>query len=53
MCKPSEAAWSWFYVFTGCIMVMLSSHWNIPIDIDAGIIGAGLQAFTTVNKHAD
>ena len=49
MHKPeplSIQAWSWIYVLTGCVMV-LAAHWlGVPTDIGAGIIGAGIGAFT-------
>jgi hypothetical protein len=44
----SIQAWSWVYVITGCAMV-LAAHWlGVPTDIGAGIIGAGIGAFTQI-----
>ena len=50
--KPSDQAWSWFFVFTGVLTILVCKHFGIPTDIGAGIIGAGLQAFTHI-KDAD
>ena len=53
MNKPeplSIQAWSWIYVLTGCAMV-LAAHWlGVPTDIGAGIIGAGIGAFTQITR---
>jgi hypothetical protein len=53
MSKPeplSIQAWSWIYVLTGCAMV-LAAHWlGVPTDIGAGIIGAGIGAFTQITR---
>jgi hypothetical protein len=53
MFKPTNQSWSWIYVLTGCTMVMLAHHAGIPTDIGSGIIGAGLQAFTSITKSED
>lgn len=46
----SIQAWSWIYVLTGCTMV-LAAHWlGVPTDIGAGIIGAGIGAFTQITR---
>lgn len=37
-------------MFTGVLTILVSKHYGIPTDIGAGIIGAGLQAFTHISK---
>lgn len=48
--KPSDQTWSWVFVITGITMVLVSHHVGVPTDIGAGIIGAGIQAFTASSK---
>lgn len=48
--KLTDQSWAWVFVLTGCFMVMASHHFNIATDIGAGIIGAGIQAFTSSTK---
>ena len=48
--KPSDQTWAWIFVLTGMCMVLVSRHFGIPTDIGAGIIGAGIQAFTASAK---
>jgi hypothetical protein len=48
--KPSDQTWAWIFVFTGICMVFISKHYGIATDIGAGIIGAGIQAYTASAK---
>jgi hypothetical protein len=48
--KPSDQAWSWFFVVTGMCMVIIFKHFGVDTNLAAGVIGAGLQAYTSTNK---
>lgn len=54
--KPTELsiqAWSWIYVLTGCAMVLAAKWLGVPTDIGAGIIGAGIGAFTQITRQSN
>lgn len=48
--KPSDQTWAWIFVLTGMCMVLVSKHFGIATDIGAGVIGAGIQAYTASAK---
>jgi len=39
------------FVLTGCAMVLAAHHFGVPTDIGAGIIGAGINAFTQMTRQ--
>jgi len=49
--KPSNQAWALTFTLTGIFTVVLCHHIGVPTDIGAGIIGAGLAAYTQVSKQ--
>lgn len=45
--KPSDQSWAYLYVITGAAMIILFKHFGIDGSLGAGVLGAGLQAYTT------
>ena len=48
--KPSDQAWSWFFVITCMCMVLIFEHFGVDTNLASGVIGAGLQAYTSTSK---
>ena len=46
----TDQMWSFLYLLTGCTMIIISRHFNVSDDVGAGIVGAGIQAFTAQQK---
>ncbi len=46
----TDQIWAYIYLVTGCVMVIIAHHLNIDNAIGAGIIGAGINAFTATQK---
>ena len=46
----SDQMWSWLFVVTGAIMVIVFRHYGIDVGIAAAVIGGGLQSFTSAVK---
>jgi hypothetical protein len=46
----NDQMWSWIFVLTGVTTVIVLNHFRLSTDIGAGIIGAGLQAYTAGAK---
>ena len=46
MIKPSDQTWAYLFVLTGAAMVLTFKHFGIDTNLAAGVIGAGLQAYT-------
>lgn len=49
--KMSDQGWAYIFVVTGCSMVIVCHHFSISADIGAGLIGAGINAFTSTEKQ--
>lgn len=47
----SDQSWSWLFVVTGGLMVLIFKHFGVDTGIAAGVIGAGLQSFTSSYKN--
>lgn len=51
--KPSDQTWSYLFVLTGAVMVLVFKHFGIDTNLAAATIGAGLQSYTASSKpHA-
>lgn len=48
--KLSDQMWSWIYVITGGVMVLIFRHFGIDTGIAAGVIGGGLQSYSASLK---
>jgi hypothetical protein len=48
--KPSDQTWAYLFVLTGAFMVLTFKHFGIDTNLAAGVIGAGLQAYTAGEK---
>jgi hypothetical protein len=48
----TDQMWSYIVLITGCVMIVLCRHMGITEDVGAGIVGAGIQAFTAQQKIA-
>ena len=49
--KLTDQTWAFIFVVTGCVMAIVCHHFSIAADIGAGIIGAGINAFTSTTKQ--
>lgn len=52
MTKPSDQSWAYIFVLTGAAMVLTFKHFGIDTNLAAGVIGAGLQAYSAESKRA-
>jgi len=50
MPKITDQMWSYLVVVTGCVMIIVCHHFGITEAVGAGIVGAGIQAFTAQTK---
>lgn len=48
----SDQLWSWIFVLSGAAMVLVFKHFGVDTGIAAGVIGAGLQSFTSAAKNS-
>lgn len=48
--KPSDQTWAYVFVVTGAAMVLIFKHFGIDTNLAAGVIGAGLQAYSAEIK---
>lgn len=48
--KPSDQTWAYLFVLTGTAMVLIFKHFGIDTNLAAGVIGAGLQSYTSASK---
>lgn len=48
--KLSDQAWSYIFLLTGCAMILICKHFSITEDVGAGIVGAGINAYTATQK---
>ena len=46
----TDQAWSFLYLLTGCVMILACKHFGVSDEVGAGIVGAGIQAFTAQQK---
>ena len=50
MTKPSDQSWAYIFVLTGAVMVLVFKHFGVDTNLAAGVIGAGLQAYSADYK---
>jgi len=46
----TDQVWSYIVLVTGCIMIIVARHFGVTEDVGAGIVGAGIQAFTAQTR---
>lgn len=46
----TDQVWSYIVLVTGCVMIVVSHFFNLTDAVGAGIVGAGIQAFTAQQR---
>lgn len=46
----TDQVWSYIVLVTGCVMIVICRHLGVTEDVGAGIVGAGIQAFTAQQR---